>query len=438
MLKKGLHEFVGALAIGLFMVCNAVCADEEVLRQAESFINDGRHADARQILEPLEAEYIGDPRYDYLMGLAFLETGDPGLAVFALQRAIANDPRFAGARVDLGRAYYASGAYKDARDEFERLRDENPPPAARRAIEEYLSLIANRQRRLRMEYRLGARTGYDSNANSATAINAFLGFNLLEESRETSSSFAEFSGNIVILKPLSANLLLDTRLGLRRRNNPDASFVNSSNGDLSVGIKHVTEGVSKSLRLQAYRVDVDDKLNSQGVALAGAWDFNVREKLRVGVLGRVGQTTFGNGLEIKDVDQYLFGVSAGWTYGDGDRASLGGSLLVGSDDPRRSGSRYARDLAGLRFNAGWSFSSQFRAQFTAGLMHSDYDEVFFEQQFNSPRSDTLVQAAVKLDWRISSKWLMSHVVSYANNDTEVDVFAFERVETSLSINRVWR
>ncbi len=414
-----------------------VGASEEALRQAESLINAGQHQEARAILDPLEADYIGDPRYDYLAGLALLETGESGRAVLALERAIAADPRFAGARLDLARAYYASGSYGEARREFETLRDENPPPAARRAIDDYLALIANRQRRLRMEYRLGSRAGYDSNANSATAENDFLGFDLIERSRETSSPFGEVSGGITLLKPLSRRLLLDTRLNLRQRNNPDASFVNSRGGDISVGLRRISERSRQSLRLQTYRVDVDGEKNSDGVALSGSWDRQVRRNLRLGLLGRLGQVRFGEELRVKDANQILAGLTARWSFGGG-RGEVGGSLLAGSDDPRESESRYARDLLGLRFDAGWNFGPQFRAQFTAGLMESDYDSVFFEQEFDSPRSDTLTNAAIRLDWRISPKWLMSHVVAYTNNDTDVKIFAYERVETSLSFNRYWR
>ena len=437
-LQGFMRKTIQILTVGILLASGVAVSEADVLQQAEALINAGRYADARQVLEPVESEYLGDARYDYLIGLALLETGEPGRAVLALQRATTTEPRFAGARLDLARAYYVSGAMADAKQEFEALRNQNPPPAARRVIEQYLSLIANRQRRLRMEYRLSTRAGYDSNANSATAVNTFLGFDLVEQSRETSSPFAEVGGNVILLKPLSATLLLDTRLGLRKRNNPDASFVNSSSGNIGVGVRRVSERAVQSLNLQSYRVNVDGRENSTGLALAGSWEFNVRRNLHLGFLGRIGQTKYGSGLEIKDIDQYLLGVTSRWSFGAGGKGSLGGSLIVGTEDPLREESRYDRNTYGLRLNAGWSFSSQFRAQFTAGLLESDYDAVFFESEFDSPRSDTLTQLSVRLDWRISPKWLMSHLVAYTNNDTKVSVFEFERVETSLSFSRVWR
>lgn len=429
---------IRVLLIAVLAVTNVHASDPALLRQAEDLINAGRHEDARRLLEPREAQFAGDPVYDYLLGLALLESGEPGRAALALERAVAQDQRFAGARLDLARAYYAGGDYAGAQREFQTLRDQNPPPAARETIEEYLALIANRQRRLRFEYRLGGRVGYDSNANSATAANEFLGFDLIEQSRETSSPFAEFGAGAVVLKPLSQRLLLDTRLNLRRRNNPDASFVNATAGNASVGLRHVSEGSSRSVQLQYYRVDIDGELNSKGLALAANWEFAVARQTRLGIFGRVGQTRFGTALRVKDVNQLLLGTSANYSFAAGNRGTLGAALLLGTDDPRMSGSRYARDLYGLRLSAGWAFSPQIRAQFTAALMQSDYDQVFFEQRYDSPREDTLSSAAVKLQWRLSPRWLLSHEVAYTNNDTDVDVFAFERVETSLSFDRLWR
>ncbi|MBT8143971.1 MAG: tetratricopeptide repeat protein [Gammaproteobacteria bacterium] len=413
-------------------------AQEALLQQAQALLNSGDHAAARQLLEPREAELAGDPSYDYLLGLALLETGDPGRASLALERAVEQDARFAGARLDLARAYYASGDYRAAQTELEALRGLNPPPQAQQAIEEYLALIANRQRRLRMEYRLRTRVGYDSNANSATAAEDFLGFDLIERSRETASAFAEYGGAVTMLKPLSTRLVLDTRLNLRQRNNPGASFVNSTAGDISVGLRHVKEGETRSLRLQSYRLNIDGDLNSRGTSLNASWERNLRRRLRGGVSLRYGQTRFGDALKVKDVDQLLLGTNVLWSYGSAGRGTLGATLLAGTDDPVSDGSRYARDLYGIRLTAGWSFSPEIRAQFTAGIMQSDYDAIFFEQRFDEPREDTMTTAAVNVQWRMSPKWLMSHQVSYSNNDTDIDVFAFERVETSLNINRIWR
>lgn len=422
----------------LCFVAAAGHADPEVLRQAEQMINAGRHQQARGLLEPLEAQLAGNPAFDYLLGLAMLETGEPGRAALALERAVEQDQRFAGARLDLARAYYASGDYIEARRQLESLRDLNPPPQAQQAIEEYLALIANRQRRLRLEYRLSSGVGYDSNANSATSVNEFLGFELIERSRETASPFAEIGGGVTLLKPLSASLLLDTRLSLRQRNNPDASFVNSSAGDIAVGLRFVKQGQTRALRLQTYRLNIDGDLNSRGTSLTASWENSFKRQVRAGVFGRFGQTRYGDSLKVKNVDQYMLGVNASWGFAPGGRGSLGGALLFGHDDPTATGSRYARDIVGVRFNAGWAFSPQIRAQITAGLLQSDYDAVFFEQQFDSPREDTLTTASVSVQWRLSPRWLMSHEVSYANNDTDIDVFSFERVETSLNFSRLWR
>ncbi len=431
--------FKGVLFLALlFLFAVPAVASEAVLRQAEGLINAGQFQAARELLEPREGALAGDPAYDYLLGLALLQTGDPGRASLALERAVAQDRQFAGARLDLARAYYESGDFDAAKRHLEALRDLNPPPQAQQTIEEYLALIANRQRRLRMEYRLHSKAGYDSNANSATSANEFLGFDLLASSQETASPFAEFGGSVVLLKPLSARLLLDTRMNLRRRNNPDASFVDSTTGDISVGLRHVRQGETRALRLQAYRLDIDGSLNSEGLALTGAWEREVRRRLRLGLFGRVGRTEYGRSLSVKDVDQLVGGFSASWSFGSGGRGTLGGAVLAGSDDPRMAGSRYARDLSGVRLNAGWAFSSQIRAQFTAGLMRSDYDAVFFEQQFNSPREDTLTNAGISVQWRLSPKWLMSHDLMYTNNDSDIAVFAFERVETSLNFSRIWR
>lgn len=49
----------------------------------------GEAAAAFALLEPLETSRAGDPEYDYLFGIAALDSSNPSRAVFALERVVA-------------------------------------------------------------------------------------------------------------------------------------------------------------------------------------------------------------------------------------------------------------------------------------------------------------------------------------------------------------
>ena len=154
--------------------------------------------------------------------------------------------------------------------------------------------------------------------------------------------------------------------------------------------------------------------------------------------GRVGRLDFGDDLAVRDANRYLLGATAVRGLDAGGRAELSGTFVFGREDARDEESRYDRDLLGLRLAGGYAFSARLRAILSASLLQSDYDEVFFEQEFDSPREDTLLQGSVVVQWLMTPQWLLTGNMSYAENDTDVDIFAFDRIVTSFGFNRVWR
>src|SRR5207244_648186 len=74
---------------------------------------------AYALLLPQEAARAGDPEFDYLLGLAALDSGELERAVFALERVLAVQPDNHLARAEIARAYLEMGARDAARQELE-------------------------------------------------------------------------------------------------------------------------------------------------------------------------------------------------------------------------------------------------------------------------------------------------------------------------------
>ena len=108
---------------------------------------------------------MGQPEFDYLLGVAALDSGKLEEAIIAFERVLALIPNHAGAQMDLARAYYAAGSFDLAEGAFVKLRESNPPPAAQQAINRYLEAIQSRKRQTQAGWsgfgELGL--GYDTN-----------------------------------------------------------------------------------------------------------------------------------------------------------------------------------------------------------------------------------------------------------------------------------
>ena len=240
-------------------------AEPQLLLAAQGMISDGKPLDALDLLSPYEFEYAGEKEYDYLLGLSLLDSGQAGQSVFAFQRVLAIDPNFAGARMELARAYFDMSEFSRSRAEFTTLQSLSPPENIQLVIEKYLSAIRNRTLRDKRGWsgyvQMGA--GNDSNANSAPAVSSFLGFTLAEQSRETESSVISTVAGVSYDLPVNYFRTYYVRSNLTHRSNNDATFSNSFSYDISTGMRQsFKDGDSTNLSLQFYSTDVDGSSNN--------------------------------------------------------------------------------------------------------------------------------------------------------------------------------
>lgn len=87
---------------GLFAVLllastfTAITAD---LEQARRLMEQGKAEDAFRLLAE-EQEPADDPEFDYIYGIAALDSGRAGIALFAFERVLAADPNHIYARAE--------------------------------------------------------------------------------------------------------------------------------------------------------------------------------------------------------------------------------------------------------------------------------------------------------------------------------------------------
>lgn len=421
------------------LIAGAVTADD-TLDEAQSLLNAGDAEAALALLSELAASRAGDVQFDYLLGVALLDSGRASQALLAFERVLAVKPDFHGARMDYARALYATGRLDEAQTEFRTVQQYNPPPQARAALDDFLGHIDQRQRRLKFSRYLNGRvrSGYDSNVNSATALNEFLGFTLNDRSREQSSSFFEFGVNGGAAWQPRAGLVLDGRLAVRRRINPDASFADSDVLGGGVGVRQSSETQRRGLSLQAFRLAVDGEQNNSALTLAGSWSFKVKPRWWLGATADLTTVRYGDELVIKDINQYAIGMLAGYSIGAPGQGNLSAGLRVGRDSPRLDESRYGRDFVALVLGADWRFSSTLSGLFSLGVENGDFDSVFFAQAYDAPRSDLTWRSRVVGDWQFARHWRLQPALSYVSNDTDVAIYDFERFELGVGLSYVWR
>jgi tetratricopeptide (TPR) repeat protein len=439
----------GALCVALFALGSAVAAlhvraqelaDEAgnaTMLEARRLLDARRPKEAFERLAPLEAELAGRADYDYLYGIAALDSGARRDAVFALERVVAAEPEFLGARMELGRALYELGELDLARAQFAWLAAQNPPPATGGAIERYLAAIDGDAggTRSRFSGLLQFGAGHDSNANASTADDAFLGFTLNPANVETSSGFGELLAGVGHTLAIGRDRGLVSSLQASHRTYPDASFVDQSVASAGISYLHRLGSWRGSFGVNGTYgwLDGDDHDVTANVdlglarRLATSWE--------VALNARAGRQQYEEeALEVLDIDRYVGGVSL--TRLDlGERAGrLGVALLGGRDDARRDGSPYGNDRLGARLFGGLLLRPRSSLYADLAWQETDYGDSDF---FGQTRRDEQWSAQLAFEFQNwpAAQWNVSPRVRFIDHDSTVSLYDYDRTEFALFVRR---
>ena len=313
-----------------------------------------------------------------------------------------------------------------------------PPAAAAQVIDDYLQRIAREDAQARWRFDVALASGYDNNANSATSANEFLGFTLTETSRATESAFYEVVANGGVTQPMGPDLTLEADLSLRHRTNPQADFVDATGGELTLGVRQDTAHAARSLGLVGYRLEADGDLNSEGGGIGARYQRMLRSRTSVGGFVHALAIRYGDELDVKNVQQLLGGFELAHLWGPRHQATVRADLQLGRDTARDEDSPYGRGMYGLDALMSWAFSTRLGIHIGAGRLRSDYDDAFFPSVLADERRDTLTQANAGVQWQMARNWLLEGELSYARNDTNVEVFAYDGAAVRLTVRRAWQ
>jgi len=262
-----------ALSISAFAL-NTIQASEltkpqatQMWQEAQNYFINGQAEACFESLLPLQQYSAGEVAYDRLLGLCATGAQQHEQALLAFERIMLQQPRNAEIRLERARAYYLTGQIDEADREFRYLAASKPPAAAARVIDLYLEKIKTaRQPKLKLATRLElrAQVGYDTNANAASNLDQFLGFDVTEQSQSTESIMYGANASLSHSRPLSNKMLLSISTNLGSKNYPDADFVDQNLATVGIGLGHYHAQNVTRADVFTFAQTVDSSLNSKG------------------------------------------------------------------------------------------------------------------------------------------------------------------------------
>lgn len=438
------------IASALLLCSNLASAAEPDLDKAGALLKAGKAKESYALLAPHEYEQAGNVNYDYLLGLAALDSGKADKASLALERVLAVNPNFVGARLDLARAYFALGDLERAKTEFEAVQAQNPPPAARTVIEQYLAAIDKKLNPgTTITGYLEGTIGYDTNVNTATAASQVFipvfGASLTLDSSSVAArdNYLSLGGGLEISKPLKPGLSLFAGLDAKKRLNFFKDAFNTDSLDGRVGV-NVDEGAN-TFRLSAQKgvYDIDDRLNRRLSAISGEWRHTLDPRNIFSVFGQFGNLRYGHDktatdLSYNDVDQTVAGV--GWLHAldDYGRNILFASVYGGDENTVGETVRIDGDQRfwGIRLGGQKWLRDDLDAFGSVGYKEGNY-------QLRNPlildyRRDYQYDFTLGLNWKPAQNWVVRPQITYLRNDSNSGLNDYDRTDASVTVRRDFR
>ena len=408
----------------------ADAATQTLLRDAEAMLGRSDPESAWRLLSPREPDLAGNPYFDYLLGVAALDSGRRSEAVFSLQRALAVEPRFSGARMELARAYFEAGNQDQARPLFATLLEENPPPGVREVLLQYIAVIDERpsRPRPRFSYFIEGGGGHDSNANGSTSSQQFLGFTLSPDNIAIESPFAEIATGFNWTVPTANTAAWYVGGRASHRHNSDASFIDASYFSALSGFAWRSGRFFGRVGVDGYIGFRDHEHNewyAGGDLLLGS-SLTERFDLSLGVRG--GAHRYDVSIDTLDVDRLLYTLAG--TYRISALSSITVEAIGGDDDAKQAGSPYGNSKAGARISLNAPLGNAYLFA-SIGTLTSDYDGLFFGQ----PREDDQLSSVLQIDFRdvLTDGLSIIPRLRYIDNDSDVALYKYDRTEFGLLI-----
>jgi tetratricopeptide (TPR) repeat protein len=426
----------------LGLVPSVAKADGLDLELARKLIVEGKPAEAYVLLEPYEFEQAGNTKFDYLLGLAALNSGQADKASLVLERVLAVDPLHAAARVDLGRAYFLLGDSKRARAEFTRAQALNPPPSALATIRQYLSAIETPDNKppTRLSGYFEAGIGYNNNVNNATTQNqitvpALIGtvFTLNSANVKTADGYLGLSAGGEAIHSISTDWSLYAGVDLRSRN--DMKYTNFDYISLDGRVGAIFDKDAEHFQggLVAGQFDQGGRVNRKSNGFNAEWRHTYNGANQAVLFGQHIRYQYPDPtLASNNFNQTIAGLGWMHIFADGSSTAFG-SFFGGNERDTNLRTDGGKSIQGVRLSGQTSIGERLDLFASGGVQWGKYNRT--NSAFLVIRDDRQADLTVGLTYRYTPNWILRPQISLIQNQSNIIVNRYDQADFSLTLRR---
>jgi hypothetical protein len=445
-ISRGFAAALRITVVALLAMCSmsgiAAQTGSDLTKEAGQLLRKGDPAAALILLQKEEDRHAGDPAFDYLLGVAALDSGRPAIATLAFERVLAVDPAYAGARVDMARAYFLLKDYTRALAELDLAATQDPPETARLVILKLRQAI-DQALAAKKTVVLGyteITLGRDTNVNSSgtrslISVPALGGLQVSLSANNIGRHdyFSLLGAGAEIAHELTPALAVFAGTDLRYRSNFQEDTFDYRSADVRGGMTVQHGDHIARLTLGGGRHYLDNQMNRDTTVSMMDYRYALTASQQLNLFASRNLYRFAEpNLSLNNFDQNLLG--AGWIRGLGNgRGSTMLSLYGGHEHDLNGRADGAKNVVGLRGVLQYSFRERLEA--FASVMHQRGHYGTQNAAFQVVRGDRQSDVVFGGNWQFAEKWSLRPQLLHTRNFSNIAIYEFRRTEFSLTLRR---
>jgi hypothetical protein len=443
--RRVLHHY--RIFVSILLLCMAAPVAANYIDEMQTAYMSGDSESVYAMAQQHIFEGEGDPRFDLYYGLAAIDSGSTSEGVFALERVLTLQPDNHQARLGLVRGYSDLGQNGRSRKELDTLLAGNPPEQIRQQAEQYQQRVGESSASGRAwggfyaEYGIGHDDNINSGASDRRVFVPLIGVTttLRDEAVERDGGYQNAAVGVYGVAPLNSSFSLFGSLDAYRRDNMGSSRHDILETSFEGGVAF-TSGVNE-FRLAAlwqdYQLGHDPYRKMVGGRVE--WRRSLADGARVTLFVERDRLDYDSDARALDSRLTIGGV--GWLQPlSSDGRSIFFATLYGGNEKEREDPPASplfgqsvpdRDLYGLKLGTELAASSDCSVDVTLQAIQSDYNEQ--DPMFLRKREDDYYSLAVGANWYFHPQWSLRGEVSYADNDSNIDIYSYDRTAVGVTL-----
>lgn len=376
-------------------------------------------------------ELLGNPEFDYYFGIAAVDAGHAGEAVLALERYLIQFPRNTVARAELARAYFVLGEDDRAREEFDNVLRENPPPEVRATIERFLDSIRTRDARYRpsSSFYLEAGVGSDSNVNAGVssgniALPVFGNVTVANTGTRKGDMYSVWGAGGQMSYPVAPGVALFGVAGAELKRNDRQSAFDMVNVGAAGGVSLLRDKDLYKLSYTFSQVSVESDRFREANGLLGEWNHQLSELESVQAQAQLARYQYTGGNQVRDADYVGGALNYRRAFIGNMQPVLSLSGSYAQEDSTRNRPDLGRDIYGVRI--GGSAQPDGKWGINAGLGYQ-------ESRYNGPdtlllttRKDNYLSLDASVVYLIDRRLSLRTELVLSDNQSNISLYRYKR------------